>query len=50
LVKISTSIRIKSEILHGIDDKVEESVFASRTHAFEYAVRQLMKRERRQRG
>jgi len=49
LVKIGTSIRIKSEILHGVDEKVDESVFASRTRAVEYALRQLMNSDRRQR-
>ena len=50
MAKVGTSIRMKSEILRWIDKKVEESVFASRTHAFEYAVRQLMNSERQQRG
>jgi len=50
LVKIGTSVRIKSEILNWIDEKVNESVFASRTHAFEYALRQLMNRDRPQRS
>jgi len=50
LVKIGNSIRIKSEIIHWIDKKVKESIFASRTHAFEYAVKQLMKSERQHRG
>jgi len=50
MVKIGISLRIKSEMLHWIDKKVEEFVFASRTHAFEYVVRQLMKSKRRQRG
>ena len=42
MVKIGTSIRIKREILRWVDEKVEESVFASRTHAVEYALRQLI--------
>ena len=45
MVKIGTSFRIKSEILNWIDKKVNESVFANRTHAVEFALRQLMKRE-----
>ena len=44
--KIGTSMRMKSDILQWIDEKVAESVFASRTHAVEYAVMQLMKSER----
>lgn len=50
MVKIGTSFRIKSEILNWIDEKVNESVFASRTHAVEFALRQLMKREGFQRS
>jgi len=43
-------MRMKSDILRWIDEKVNECVFASRTHAVEYAVRQLMNRERLQRN
>ena len=50
MAKIGTSIKVNSEILHWIDEKVKESVFASRTHAFEFAVRQLMNRERTRRN
>ncbi len=50
MTKIGTSIRMKSDILQWIDEKVEESVFASRTHAVEYALTQLMKSERMQRS
>ena len=48
--KIGTSMRMKSDILRWIDGKVKESVFASRTHAVEFAVRQLMNRDRLQRN
>jgi len=41
---------MKSDILHWIDEKIKESVFASRTHAVEFAVKQLMNRERLQRN
>ncbi|MCW4050828.1 MAG: ribbon-helix-helix domain-containing protein [Candidatus Bathyarchaeota archaeon] len=50
MAKVGTSIRMDSDILRWIDDRVKERIFASRTHAFEYAIRQLMKSERRQRG
>jgi len=33
--------------IHWIRDKVEEGVFASTSHAFEYSIRQLMKKEKR---
>jgi len=31
------------DTLHWIDNRVRERIFASRSHAFEYAVRKLMK-------
>ncbi len=34
------------KILRWIDKRVRERVFSSRSHAFEYALMQLMKRER----
>ena len=49
MTKIGTSMRMKSDMLRWIDEKVKESVFASRTHAVEFAVRQLMNRDRLQR-
>jgi len=45
LAKINTAVRMPREIIRWIDKRVEERVFSSRTHAFEYALRQLMKRE-----
>jgi Arc/MetJ-type ribon-helix-helix transcriptional regulator len=36
------------KVLEWIERKVEEGVFASRSHAVEYAVRQLMRQERKQ--
>ncbi len=50
MAKVGTSIRMKSDILQWVDKKVEESVFASRTHAIEYALVQLMKSDRMQRA
>jgi Arc/MetJ-type ribon-helix-helix transcriptional regulator len=35
------------KVLRWIEEKVDEGVFASRSHAVEYAVRQLMKQEKR---
>ena len=49
MARSGTSITMDREVLRWIDEKVRERVFASRSHAFEYAVRQLMRRERRQR-
>jgi Arc/MetJ-type ribon-helix-helix transcriptional regulator len=33
------------KVLRWIEEKVEEGVFASRSHAVEYAVRQLMRND-----
>ncbi len=49
MAKIGTSMRMDKDLLSWIDEKVKERVFANRTHAVEYAVRQLMNRERLQR-
>jgi Arc/MetJ-type ribon-helix-helix transcriptional regulator len=42
-------MRMKSDMLRWIDEKVKEHVFANRTHAVEFAVRQLMNRDQLQR-
>jgi len=49
LAKIGTSMRMDRDLLSWIDERVKEKIFANRTHAVEYAVRQLMNRERLQR-
>jgi len=38
------------EIIRWIDKRVKDRIFSSRTHAFEYALRQLMKRDILQRS
>lgn len=43
-------MRMDRDLLSWIDERVKERVFATRTHAVEYAVRQLMNRERLQRN
>lgn len=50
MAKIGTSMRMNRNLLSWIDERVKEGVFASRTHAVEYAVRQLMNREQLQRN
>ena len=45
MTKINTSVRIDREIIQWIDKRVKDRIFSSRTHAFEYALRQLMKKE-----
>ena len=47
MAKSVVSITVDRDVLRWISDKVEEGMFASRSHAFEYSVRQLMKREKR---
>jgi hypothetical protein len=47
LVKSATCITMDRKVLEWIQRKVEEGVFASRSHAVEYAVRQLMRQERK---
>ncbi len=49
MAKISTSVRMDREIIRWIDKRVNDRIFSSRTHAFEYALIQLMKREALQR-
>ena len=43
--KVKIGIAVSPEILEWIDRKVKEKVFANRSHAFEYAIYQLMKKE-----
>jgi len=45
LVRSTTSITMDGVVLRWIQRRVEEGVFASRSHAIEYAVRQLMRQE-----
>ena len=47
--KSGTSIYMDRKILRWIDEKIKESVYRNRSHAFEYAVVQLMKNDRPQR-
>ena len=49
MTKIGTSMRMDADLLSWIDERVKEKVFASRTHAVEYAVKQLMSRKKLQR-
>lgn len=37
------TISIDKEVLKWIDEKVEQSIYAHRSHCFEFAVKQLMK-------
>ena len=46
MVKSTVSVTVDRKILKWISSKIEEKVFASRSHAIEYAVTQLMKNDR----
>ena len=43
MVRSGTSITMDRDVLKWIDERVKKRVFSSRSHAFEYAVRQLMR-------
>lgn len=45
MVKVRVSVTIDNEFLQWIDEKIKERVFANRSHAFEYAIKQLMSKE-----
>ena len=49
MVRIKTSITLEKKFLDWIKQKMEDKVFASRSHAVEYALKQLMDRESEER-
>ena len=44
MVRIKTSITLEKKFLDWIERKMEEKIFASRSHAIEYALKKLMDR------
>ena len=42
-MRIKTSITLERELLEWMDEKIEEGVYASRSHAIRFALMQLMK-------
>ena len=46
MVKSGTSVTIERDLLKWVDGRVEERVYASRSHAFEYALTLLKKMEK----
>ena len=48
--KLSIRVAVDQEQLDWIDKKVEEGIYASRSHAYRYAVTQLMKLDRMRHG
>lgn len=45
--KIRVSVTINKKFLDWIDKKIEELVFASRSHGFEFAIKHLIDEETR---
>jgi len=45
--KVRVSVTIDKRFLEWIDKKVEELVFANRSHALEYAIKHLIDEEQR---
>ncbi|NIP62097.1 MAG: hypothetical protein GWN01_11950 [Nitrosopumilaceae archaeon] len=43
MAKERITVSIDKEILKWIDSKIDDSVFANRSHCFEFAVKQMMK-------
>lgn len=48
MAKIRCQVTLRKEIVEWIDKEVEKLRFASRSHAVEYAVVQLMKRQEKE--
>jgi len=46
MVRIKTSVTLEKKFLDWIQKKIEDKIFASRSHAVEYALKQLMDQER----
>ena len=44
--RVKTSITMDKKFLEWIQEKIEERIFASKSHAIEYAIKKLMDRER----
>lgn len=44
VTNIKLSVSIDEDLVAWIDQEIKEKRFASRTHAFEYAIKQLMKK------
>ena len=46
LPRVKTSITMDKKFLEWIQKKIEERIFASKSHAIEYAIKKLMDQER----
>jgi len=49
MVRIKTSITLEKQFLAWVEKKIEEKIFASRSHAIEYALKKLMDQEKEER-
>ena len=45
IIKIKTSVSLDENLLKWIDLQIEKKRFASKTHAIEYAIQQLVENE-----
>ena len=50
MVKSAVCVTVDRKLLKWINTKIKEKVFASRSHAVEYAVTQLMKNDGQTQG
>jgi len=48
MVKKRLQVTVREDIVNWIDQQVEKLRFASRTHAIEYALLQLMEQEKKE--
>jgi len=47
LVRVKTSITMDKAVLEWVRGRIEEGVFASKSHAIEYALKRLMRESRK---
>jgi len=48
MVKKRLQVTVRQDIVNWIDQEIEKLRFASRSHAIEYALLQLMKKEKKE--
>lgn len=48
MAKVRLQVTIREDIVKWIDKKIEKLEFASKSHAIEYALLQLMKKEKQE--
>lgn len=50
MTKVKTSVALDEDLLRWVDSQIEKKRFANRTHAIEYALKQLMESEKPGKG